>query len=170
MTRPQHVSFLSGFGEGKIIVLFQNFIIFLVDLCVGTAPQTLGTTSQIIWDHSLSRPLVTLDLRDSRPGDPRFLLFVLFSFLFNLLLLYHAQYTFYRTWYCFSFNNITWYQVPVVLFFVYMPATLCSTSSLFAFCYHTYIPSVWYCFPRKLLLLTILVQDYDVRTRTNCCC
>ena len=90
MTRPQHVSFLSGFGEGKIIVLFQNFIIFLADLCVGTAPQNLGTTSQIIWDHSLSRPLVTLDLRDSRPGDPRFLLFVLFSFLFNLLLLYHA--------------------------------------------------------------------------------
>ena len=30
-------------GEGEIIVLFQNFRFFKLDLCVGTAPQNLGT-------------------------------------------------------------------------------------------------------------------------------
>ena len=30
-------------GEGEIIVLFQNFRFFLLDLCVGTAPQNMGT-------------------------------------------------------------------------------------------------------------------------------
>ena len=44
-------------GEGEIIVLFQNFRFFLLDLCVGTAPQNLETTPQIFGDHSLSRPL-----------------------------------------------------------------------------------------------------------------
>ena len=67
---------------GEIIVLFQNFRFFLLDLCVGTAPQNLGTTPQIIGDHPLCRPLATLHLRGSRPGDPRFLLFVLFCFCF----------------------------------------------------------------------------------------
>ena len=31
-------------GEGEIIILFQNFRFFLLDLCEGTAPQNLGTT------------------------------------------------------------------------------------------------------------------------------
>ena len=30
-------------GEGKIIVLFQNFRFFSFDLCVGTAPRNMGT-------------------------------------------------------------------------------------------------------------------------------
>ena len=30
-------------GEGEIIVLFQNFRFFLLDLCAGTAPQNMGT-------------------------------------------------------------------------------------------------------------------------------
>ena len=32
------------YGEGEIIVLFQNFRFFLLDLCVGTAPQNVGTS------------------------------------------------------------------------------------------------------------------------------
>ena len=74
-SRTNGKPFLQKFGEGKIIVLFQIFRIFLLDLCV----PKYGDHSPKIGDHSLSRPLVTLHLRGSRPSDPRFLLFVLFT-------------------------------------------------------------------------------------------
>ena len=46
---------------------------------MGTAPQNMGTAPHKLGTTPLSRPPVTLRLRGSRPGDPRFLLFVLFS-------------------------------------------------------------------------------------------
>ena len=64
----------------------QDFRFFLLDLCLGTAPQNMGTAPQSMGTAPkkleatpLSRPLVPLHLRGSRPGDPRFLLLVLFS-------------------------------------------------------------------------------------------
>ena len=130
-----------GGRDNRTVPKFQ---IFILDLCVGTAPQNLGTTPQVIGDHSLStsRPLVILHLRGSRPGNPWFLLFVCFVFVLSFIIIP-------RTVYLSSdrfFKNIL-----SVLFFVYMPAPLCSVYicqqhyncvvlSLFAFCYDTYIP------------------------------
>ena len=55
-----------------------TFFNFLQNLCVGTSPQNMGTAPKKMVTTPLSRPLVTLRLRSSRPGDPRFLLFVFF--------------------------------------------------------------------------------------------
>ena len=91
-----------GFGEGKIIVLFQKFRFVLLDLCLGTAPrymgaapQNMGTASPKMGTTLLSRPLVTLQLRGSRPGDPRFLFFVLFPVCFSFIIIPRTVYFFF---------------------------------------------------------------------------
>ena len=111
-SRTNGKPFLQKFGEGKIIVLFQIFRIFLLDLCV----PKYGDHSPKIGDHSLSRPLVTLHLRGSRPSDPRFLLFAfcfLFVFSFNIIP---------RTVYLFSYR---FFFNTLVLFFVYTWYRVC---------------------------------------------